>query len=268
MIQWTSTLLFWAFCCAANAADRPTEISFAQYMHGKYVFERNCALCHGLRGDGKGEMAATLSPKPRSFREGVFKFRSTPAGKLPTDDDLLHTVRYGLSGTAMGMFSHLQSDDIKAVIAYVKSFSRRWKKAENYAEPVAVPKEPAWLSDPKRIAAGKSLFLQNCSACHGPEAKGDGPAVAGLKDVWGHPAKPSDLRQPHLRCGSQPRDLYRVLTTGLDGTPMASFEATLPAEKRWEIIAWLLSQRLPPGETLGSAPSRSDLDTAPKPVPQ
>ena len=36
-------------------------------------------------------------------------------------------------------------------------------------------------------AAGKVLFAENCSACHGPGGKGDGPAAAAL------PTPPADL---------------------------------------------------------------------------
>ena len=61
------------------------EGDFARYSQGKYVFEQNCIVCHGPRGDGNGEMAPTLSPRPRSFREGMFKFRTTPFGKMPTN---------------------------------------------------------------------------------------------------------------------------------------------------------------------------------------
>jgi mono/diheme cytochrome c family protein len=93
-------------------------------------------------------------------------------------------------------------------------------------------------------------------ACHGPEADGKGPAVSALKDIWEQPARPSDLRQPHLRCGDRPEDIYRVLTTGLNGTPMVSFEATLTPEQRWDIIAYLFTLKLPDVPTLGNAPPR------------
>ncbi len=78
----------------------------------------------------------------------------------------------------------------------------------------------------------------------------------GLKDLWEQPARPSDLRQPHLRCGDRPEDIYRVLTTGLNGTPMISFEATLTPEQRWDIIAYLFTLKLPDVPTLGNAPPR------------
>ena len=249
-------LVISGFCSAAG----PVPLDFTRYMEGKYIFERNCMVCHGPRGDGAGEMAPTLNPRPRSFREGMFKFRTTPYGALPTEDDLRHTIKNGLSGTAMGMFSQLTDSDISAVIEYVKSFSRRWRKAENYAEPLVFPEPPVWLSDAAQAAGhaktGAVLFATHCSACHGTAADGKGPAVAALKDIWNQPARPSDLRQPHLRCGDRPEDIFRVLVTGLNGTPMVSFETVLTSDQRWDIIAWIFSQKLPDVPTLGTAPPR------------
>ena len=264
----SAILLFTASC--AIAAE-PMTLDFNRYMEGKYLFERNCIVCHGPRGDGKGEMAPTLQPRPRSFREGIFKFRTTPFGSLPTEDDLRHTIKHGLTGTAMGMFSQLTEEDITNVIEYVKSFSRRWRKAENYAEPMTFPTEPGWFKEAASKAAhastGKALFQTNCSACHGPAADGQGPAVPALKDIWEQPARPSDLRQPHLRCGDRPQDIYRVLTTGLNGTPMVSFDATLTPEQRWDIIAYLFTLKLPDVPTLGNAPPRELTSTKPAASP-
>ncbi len=81
--------------------------------------------------------------------------------------------------------------------------------------------------------------------------------MVGVKNLWGQPARASDLRQPHLRCGTTPADIYRVLATGLNGTPMVSFEATLTAEQRWDIIAHLFTLKLPARPTLGTAPESS-----------
>jgi mono/diheme cytochrome c family protein len=148
----------------------------------------------------------------------------------------------------MGMFAQLSDDDVTAVIEYVKSFSRLWRKAENYAEPLTLPARPGWFDDAKQRAAhaltGRTLFRNTCAACHGTNADGQGPTAATLKDIWNLPTTPSDLRQPHLRCGDRPEDIYRILATGLNGTPMVSFEATLTPDQRWDIIAWILSQRL------------------------
>lgn len=238
----------------AAEAGAGAPLDFNLYLEGRYVYERNCIVCHGPRGDGKGELSPTLKPQPRSFREGMFKFRSTPYGMLPTDDDLRRTITHGLSGTAMGAFSHLQAEELEAVIAYVKSFSRRWKKVENYAPAVKLAEPPEWLKGAdamkKHAEEGRKLFAVNCAACHGEKADGKGAAAVSLKDIWGAPAAPSDLRQPHLRCGDAPEDLFRVLATGLNGTPMASFEAMLSEAQRWDIIAYIFSIRLPSGPVL------------------
>lgn len=238
-------------------AGEPVQLDFNLYMEGKYIYERNCIVCHGQRGDGNGEMSPTLKPRPRSFREGMFKFRTTPLGALPTDDDLRRTIRHGLTGTAMGMFTQLSDEEVDAVITYVKSFSRRWRKEENYAQPLTLAPAPEWFKAPDlaktHAAAGSRLFVANCAACHGEKADGKGAAAVALKDIWGIPAAPADLRQPHLRCGDGPDDLFRVLATGLNGTAMVSFEKTLTEEQRWDIIAYILSIRLPAVPVLGGA---------------
>jgi len=258
----------WAAVAAPAALSEPEKTAFASYAQGKLVFEQNCVVCHGPKGDGNGELAPTLMPRPRSFREGMFKFRTTPFGKLPTEDDLRHTIRNGLSGTAMGMFGHLSEEELTSVIEYVKSFSRRWRRPENFAGPVKLPPKPEWFADAAQVTAhadkGKTLFANTCASCHGASADGKGPAVAALRDHMDQPARPSDLRQPHLRCGDRPEDVYRVLSTGLNGTPMISFDETLTPEQRWDIIAWIFTQKLPDVPRLGSAPPRSTAPPLPK----
>src|SRR5207247_1491942 len=68
---------------------------------GKEEFEEHCIGCHGVRGDGNGLAATFLFPRPRDFTIGVFKFRSTPSGSLPTDGDLFRTITRGVRWTAM-----------------------------------------------------------------------------------------------------------------------------------------------------------------------
>jgi cytochrome c oxidase cbb3-type subunit I/II len=235
-----------AFVRGGEAA-KPGQISFEVYFLGRDIFQRNCIICHGERGDGNGEMAKALPIKPRSFREGWFKFRTTPYDKLPTDDDLRRTIRRGLSGTAMGAFKTLRDEELDAVIAYVKTFSRRWRKEENHAAALAFPREPEWFvlkeELPTHAERGRAVFTVTCSACHGAHGDGTGPAAPGLKDSWGHAVKPADLRSPHLRCGDGPADIFRILSTGLSGTPMVSFADTLTEEQRWDVAAYVLSLR-------------------------
>jgi mono/diheme cytochrome c family protein len=39
------------------ATPRPVEPPFEHVMAGRHVFERQCVVCHGKWGDGRGEMA-------------------------------------------------------------------------------------------------------------------------------------------------------------------------------------------------------------------
>ncbi|MEI7819628.1 MAG: c-type cytochrome [Verrucomicrobiota bacterium] len=222
-------------------------MNYSLYEQGRYVYQQNCLICHGDRGDGNGEMAKDLPVKPRSFREGFFKFRSTPYDKLPTDDDLRRTITGGLSGTTMGMYNQLGEKNLDAVIEYLKSFSRRWRKADNYAAAIEFPAPPAWLADAgaraEHAEKGRVIFSAMCAGCHGPAGDGNGPAAQALKDAWGQSVTPADLRQPHLRCGDGPADIFRILTTGMSGTPMVSFAGALGVPQRWDVVAYVLSLR-------------------------
>ena len=59
-----------------------------QLGQARGLYRQHCVHCHGISGDGRGPMAAFLNPYPRDFRMGTFKFKSTPIGMKPTDDDL------------------------------------------------------------------------------------------------------------------------------------------------------------------------------------
>jgi len=230
-------------CAGTNDPPfRPTLPDDTLWPQGRYVYQRNCLVCHGTHGDGTGEMGRTLKPLPRNFGRGIFKYRSTPAGALPTDADLERTIRGGLAGTAMPVFSNLSEREIKSVIEYVKSFSRRWHNPTNYAPALVLPAPPAWIEDTSP-ARGRALFQTTCAACHGTDGSGRDATAKDMEDSWGQPVTPTDLRQPTLRSGRELDAVYRVLLTGIEGTPMPSFAETLTAEQRWELVAFIAQLR-------------------------
>ena len=217
------------------------------YRQGRFVYSRHCVVCHGVRGDGKGEMSVGMFPKPRPFMDGVFKYRSTGPGMLPIDDDLKKTISTGLVGTSMPAFVQLSARELSAVVEYIKGFSPRWGRAENVGRPVTIPRVPLWFERSglveEKAKRGGELYKQACSACHGTEGDGKGVSAAALRDDWGEPSIPTDLRQKASRVGNRPEDLYRVLLTGIGGSPMPSFAEAFSEEDRWMIVAWLLHLR-------------------------
>ena len=215
------------------------------YMRGEFLFQKNCTTCHGKTGKGDGPLAKDVPIPPRNFRDGIFKFRSTPPGFQPTDADLARTIRHGIAGSTMPIFDTLNDGEIEALILYIKAFSKRWKDPDRIAEPIAIPRVPEWFAQPAtakpHITAGKKIFTTHCATCHGNDAKGNAPAAAGLRDFAGRPIPPANLTKPGLRSGPEPRDIFRTLATGMDGTPMPAYFEALGSEKIWDLIAYILS---------------------------
>ena len=68
------------------------------------------------------------------------------------------------------------------------------------------------------------------------------PSAAGLTDDWGNPIQPADFTTGIFKVGPRPEDIYRTFMTGLNGTPMPSYDAILPTEQdRWALAYYILS---------------------------
>ncbi|OLB03351.1 MAG: cytochrome-c oxidase [Candidatus Rokuibacteriota bacterium] len=206
---------------------------------GKEEYGEHCIGCHGAKGDGNGLAATFLSPRPRDFTIGAFKFRSTPSGSLPTDGDLFRTVTRGVRWTAMPTWHEVPDKARLAVITYIKTFSRRWKE-EKPEPPVVLPTPPPATSE--LLARGKQLYVKaKCWECHGDTGRGDGPSADQLKDDLKFPIRPADFTKGQFKGGSDVTDIYRTMTLGLDGTPMPSFADSMNEAERWAISYFVLS---------------------------
>lgn len=210
-------------------------------QNAKSDYKRYCAGCHGDLGDGNGENAMWLDPKPRDFTIATFKCRSTPTGTLPTDQDLYDTIGRGLINSNMPIWNTLSNHQKADLVAYIKTFSPRWER-EKPGEPIKVPAEPPVTLD--SIAHGKALFTKmECWKCHGPQGKGDGPSAPTLTDSKDQPIRPYDFSggkgDSRFKCGSTNADLYRIFMTGVDGTPMPSFADNIQPNDAWDIVHFL-----------------------------
>ena len=80
-----------------------------------------------------------------------------------------------------------------------------------------------------------------CNQCHGADGKGNGPSANQLKDESGNPIVPTDLTLKPFKSGPGPEDLYRTISTGLNGTPMPSYADALAPKERWALVSYILS---------------------------
>lgn len=243
----------------------------ARLAHGAAVYTRLCRQCHGVTGDGEGPAARFMLPRPRDYRRGIFKFTSTIYGAKPLHEDLVRTVTRGIAGTSMPSFRLYPREDIDAVVDYVIALSYRGELEDQLAETVEFegaidPKAIPGLIDsiaakwtvartqvvypaapmPGLTAAsiqqGKEAFLtRGCSQCHGEDGRGQTKENIGV-DAWGHPTKAADLTSGMLRGGTEPLDIYRHISAGINGTPMPSFKAALENEPEtmWKLAAFVL----------------------------
>jgi mono/diheme cytochrome c family protein len=231
----------------ADALKDSPQVKLEVFRRGRFVFQKNCLPCHGRFGEGDGELVKGWAVLPRNFRLAAFKYRSTPYGKLPTDDDLRRTIRRGISGSAMPSFTQLREEELEAVITYLKSLSPAWEDERLHARPIEVPRRPRWFDDPlplrQNAEEGRRLFQISCAACHGSDGAGDGVAAGSLKDSADQPVAPADLRKPR-RSGPGPEDACRTILTGINGTPMPGFDGALTPEQTWQVVAFLTTLQI------------------------
>lgn len=209
---------------------------------GKKVYSEKCAICHGEKGDGKGEFDDLLYPAPRDFTSGVFKIRSTPTGSLPLDEDLFRTISEGMAGAAMMPFKNdLTERERWAVLYFIKTFSDRWKE-EKPEEPIPIGSPPPKTEE--LLAMGKEVYQRlKCWECHGEKGRGDGPSSDTLKDDAGAPILPYDFTLPgRMRGGHSIREIVKTFLTGMDGTPMPSYhEVGLKEKEPWALAYYVES---------------------------
>ncbi|OGL25471.1 MAG: hypothetical protein A3G97_12745 [Candidatus Rokubacteria bacterium RIFCSPLOWO2_12_FULL_69_21] len=238
----------------AASGSEEARASSEAFLRGRAVYEANCAVCHGTGGDGNGMAAHMFRVRPRDFRRGLFKFRSTPSGSLPMAGDLVRTITEGIRWTGMVGRPDLSEADRRAVVRYIETFSPRFT-GERPSSSVAVP--PAPPESPDLVAQGGRLYRDaECGKCHGDRGRGDGASAPGMKDDWGWPTRPTDLTWRPLKRGSTPDGTYLTIATGLLGTPMPSYGDSLESREIWALVYYLESlvpaeHRLSPLRPLG-----------------
>ena len=203
-------------------------------------YRRYCVGCHGDLGDGEGENAQWIDPKPRNFTLGIFKCRSTPTGTLPTDQDLFDTIGRGLVTSNMPQWIPLSEQQRVDLVAWVKHYSPRFA-TEKPGTPIQIPPEPEITAD--RIKDGRAVYDRvQCWKCHGPTGRANGPSASTLTDDQGIPIKPYNFHdETRFKCGTTDEDLYKIFMTGLDGTPMPSWSDNIKPQEAWDLVFYLRS---------------------------
>lgn len=134
--------------------------------HGKQIYIKNCAACHGAKGEGGKGTGVTFS-RPRDLPIIAPALNNT--GFLASAPDLMikTVLMNGREGTPMLSFlkQGLSEKDIDDVVTYVRSFEKKaiTKKTTEEINPVASFESPHSLKETiaiiKRAIAGKNFRI-------------------------------------------------------------------------------------------------------------
>jgi mono/diheme cytochrome c family protein len=90
----------------------PTSLAQAKKMYGY-----DCAICHGEKGDGKGEIAAEQKPPLKDWTDPA-------ALKDTTDGELFYYIKNG-KGNMTGEGARLKDDDVWNMVILVRSYAKK-----------------------------------------------------------------------------------------------------------------------------------------------
>lgn len=221
---------------------------------GRQAFLRYCRECHGEEGDGLGKFSYTTGERPRSFQSGRFKLATTE-NAIPSDRDLEETIRRGMPGTGMSAWEQVPYAEIKGMARYVRSFSLEALREQLDAEvaagelsaeeadseferrttpgpPIPIPPEPP--VDDERRTRGERLYLEACSACHGPNGRRlrNDP----MPDFEGNHTLPTNIVGGVFKGGAGNADIYSRLYLGMDGTAMPGYRDAYSPDEIWDLV--------------------------------
>jgi cytochrome c oxidase cbb3-type subunit 3 len=133
----------------ADIEKDPALLAFAR-AQGKAAFGQNCAACHGLGAAGaKG--FPNLNDDDWEWEGSLEGIYQTIQYGVRSDHP---ETRTGVQMPAFGREGTLKRDDIVKVANYVRSLS-------------GLPIRPG-----TDLVAGKAIFAENCTTCHGDDATG------------------------------------------------------------------------------------------------
>ena len=96
---------------------------------------------------------------------------------------------------------------------------------------------------PPSLKRAKTLYRENCAECHGVDGSARTTKAKELKPT------PSSFRNPSVMAALSPFKAFNVLSFGIPGTGMASFDA-FSEQDRWSLAFYVFSLRFIPIEVM------------------
>lgn len=200
------------------------------YERGKLAYEKFCANCHGLSGQGDGWESKYLDVQPPGF--------SQPDSSAMTDGDLYARITFGIQNSAMPTWGEWMPErDRWDVIKFIREafITGRPDPESLYSGKVGnnvlTLSSKNWTDGGNVISAvkGKALYQTYCLTCHAEKGQGNGPGTSRLPS-GGPPSFPQNLPEAYI--------FWRVW----EGSPeniMPPFNWILSESDIWNITAYV-----------------------------
>ena len=102
---------------SASDAGRQVHMTDSHVL-AKKIYLRDCAMCHGDDGSGKTDMARDMHLNPPDWTD-----QRTLA--YAQDNNLFSVIRNGKGNMPPEESGRARDEDVKNLIAYIRSFSKR-----------------------------------------------------------------------------------------------------------------------------------------------
>ncbi|MGA7158162.1 MAG: cytochrome c [Acidobacteriaceae bacterium] len=95
----------------------PVKATPEGQARARKIYSYDCAVCHGVNGDGKGDIAATLKPAPKDW--------TNPATlQNVTDGEMFYVITNG-RGAMTPEVGRAKPDEIWNMVIMVRSFAKK-----------------------------------------------------------------------------------------------------------------------------------------------
>jgi len=214
--RWAVVYYVWRFSTTGDALQQ-----------GHEIYQDNCVSCHGE--DGRSMILGAAN-----FSDQRFMANQTPS-------DLYVSVTQG-QGSMPAWQARLSQDDRWAVINYIRTFtydpqlgdetdlaaidSTNNDEERPECSPYLEQDNPFEWDNTDAIAAGQTLYNDNCAGCHGEDGTGSLPGILDFTD----PTTQADLQ-------NNPGKYLCSIAEGYQSMPQ--FKEELSEEEMWQLMVWI-----------------------------
>ncbi len=273
-------------------SEEELAVTEPRLQHGKKLYEENCRVCHGDRGNGATWTNSVLNPPPRNFT-------SPQARRILTRKRMLASVTYGRKQTAMmGFANRLSETDVHDVVDYIRatfmkgevvadagmidlSGSSAMGGGGGHAGAAPHSRAPASIGShgmaprlgqqqsvvhavdmdapfpgglKSDFKRGRGIYMANCTACHGVRGDGLGPRAYFIQP------KPRNFLHIESRSMFNRPALFRAIMMGKAGTVMPAWGMVLSPQQVADVAEFVYQDFIHPNPDEIEPQSESEED--------